>query len=88
MKKTRKTLLTAAALAAAVNLSACNTNGSSDTSDPSSQQSVTAQSETDYDPSKDEPQDIYGPPTDLNIDPYVPSSDRIPVIYGPPEMSD
>ena len=36
--------------------------------------------EVSYDPSSDEPVDVYGPP----IDDYEPESDLIEAVYGPP----
>ena len=46
---------------------------------------------TAYDPSKDEIQDVYGPPVTENKDieeetvPYSPEMDNVQLVYGPPE---
>lgn len=75
MKKTKKTLLTAAAFAAALSLSACDgtsSSGSSSASLPSS----------DYEPSTEEIYDVYGPPSDIEPDTDIQCE------YGPPAIED
>lgn len=57
MKKTKKTALTAAILAAAMNLVACE-NDSSEKNNPDSDVFVTKE----YRPEDDEIYDVYGPP--------------------------
>lgn len=99
MKKTKKTMLIAAALTAAAGLAGC-TNEPSDSglqnvygpppdylqemdTEDESANEQPSDSTEEYDPADEEIPDVYGPPVD-----YEPSEDEIPAVYGPPEALD
>lgn len=88
MKKTKQTLLTAAAFAAAMNMSAAGNVNAVTLSEAEPPASL-----ANYDPSADEIQDVYGPAPNYNDDPVttetlmtqsVPTTTEIQTTYGPP----
>ncbi|MBP3268953.1 MAG: hypothetical protein J6M07_11660, partial [Ruminococcus sp.] len=88
MKKTKQTLLTAAAFAAAMNMSAAGNVNAVTLSEAELPASL-----ANYDPSADEIQDVYGPAPNYNDDPVttetlmtqtVPITTEIQTTYGPP----
>ena len=88
MKKTKQTLLTAAAFAAAVNMSAAGNVNAVTLSEAELPASL-----ANYDPSADEIQDVYGPAPNYNDDPVttetlmtqpVLTTTEIQTTYGPP----
>ncbi|OPZ18579.1 MAG: hypothetical protein BWZ04_02627 [Firmicutes bacterium ADurb.BinA205] len=88
MKKTKQTLLTAAAFAAAMNMSAAGNVNAVTLSEAELPASL-----ANYDPSADEIQDVYGPAPNYNDDPVttatlmtqpVPTTTEIQTTYGPP----
>ena len=88
MKKTKQTLLTAAAFAAAMNMSAVGNVNAVTLSEAELPASM-----ANYDPSADEIQDVYGPAPNYNDDPVttetlmtqpVLTTTEIQTTYGPP----
>jgi len=88
MKKTKQTLLTAAAFAAAMNMSAAGNVNAVTLSEAELPASL-----ANYDPSADEIQDVYGPAPNYNDDPVttetlmtqpVLTTTEIQTTYGPP----
>lgn len=88
MKKTKQTLLTAAAFAAAMNMSAAGNVNAVTLSEAELPASM-----ANYDPSADEIQDVYGPAPNYNDDPVttetlmtqpVLTTTEIQTTYGPP----
>jgi|GEM_PF-1968702 len=88
MKKTKQTLLTAAAFAAAMNMSASGNVNAVTLSEAELPASM-----ANYDPSADEIQDVYGPAPNYNDDPVttetlmtqpVLTTTEIQTTYGPP----
>ncbi|SDB22359.1 hypothetical protein SAMN02910317_01133 [Ruminococcaceae bacterium FB2012] len=77
MKKTKRTAMIAAAFAAAVSLTACSGGSSSGKADDVTP-GVTV-SNNSFDASSEEPQEVYGPPTDFDA-----SSEEVQDVYGPP----
>lgn len=92
MKKTKKTALTAAIFAAAMNLAACET----DSPEKSKLDSDVSATEG-YHPEDDEVCDVYGPPadyyeadesTDAEIDVTEFDINDVQIVYGSPPILD
>lgn len=90
MKKTQKTALTAAAFAAAINITAC---GSSTETNPSAEKETLSQISysAGYNPENDELYGVYGPPiayeeetTAEKTTEYDPQEEWAAPVYGPP----
>ena len=77
MKKTNKTAMIAAAFAAALSLTACSGGSSSGKADDVTPGATV--SNNSFDASSEEPQEVYGPPTDFDA-----SSEEVQDVYGPP----
>ena len=83
MKKSRKTRLIAAAFAATAGLTSCQMAYG-----PPPTNEVTSEAVTEYDPAKDDVQDVYGPPVteaEETEEEYRPENDKVQLVYGPPE---
>jgi|GEM_PF-1844062 hypothetical protein rflaF_02283 len=85
MKKTKKTAITAAIFAAAMNLAACETD-----SYEKSKSEYEAPATEEYRPEDDEVYDVYGPPIayeeeHTTVGEYKPEEEIQLPVYGPPE---
>ena len=76
MKKTKRTAMIAAAFAAAVSLTACSGGSSAGKADDVTPGAAVSSS---FDASSEEPQEVYGPPTDFDV-----TSEEVQDVYGPP----